>query len=101
MGFSTQVQSNQTSGDTSGKGQSGGFQQIAQPNPNPVDGGSGNMPPSSNGMPRGKGGQQSFTYSPTSGQQSMGSPNPYPNTIGMGDNRGNQPAHFGGKGKGA
>lgn len=53
-----------------------------------------------NQQPQGKGGG-SFTYSPTSGQQSMGSPNPYPNTVGMGDNQGNQPMpRSNGKGKG-
>ena len=56
--------------------------------------------PQGNNRPFGKSGQ-SFTYSPTSGQQSMGSPNPYPNTVGMGDNQGNQPMPQAGKGKGA
>lgn len=47
----------------------------------------------------GKGGS-SFTYSPTSGQQQMGSPNPYPNTIGQWDNANIQPMQRSGKGKG-
>jgi hypothetical protein len=56
--------------------------------------------PQGNDRPTGKG-ASSFTYSPTSGQQSMGSPNPYPNTVGMGDNQGNQPmSSSNGKGKG-
>lgn len=93
MGFSPQVQSNQTTGQPSGF-----IPPSPQINPNPFDGGSGNMPESSNGLPKGK--NSSFTYSPTSGQQAMGSPNPYPNTIGMGDNQGNQPMPQVGKGKG-
>lgn len=31
------------------------------------------------------------TYSPISGQPTMGQPNPYPNTVGMGDNSINTP----------
>lgn len=97
MGFAAQVQQPQTS--QSGKGASAP-QQSQNINPNPPDGGSGNMPDSSNGMPSGKGGR-SFTYSPTSGQQSMGSPNPYPNTIGQWDNASIQPfRQSNGKGKG-
>jgi len=47
-------------------------------------------------MSQGKGNR---SYSPTSGQPAMGQPNPYPNTIGMGDNSANTPST--GKGKGA
>ena len=61
------------------------------------------QPPSSSGKGGKTQGQQGVvTYPSTSGQQKMGSPNPYPNTIGMGDNQGNQPMprSGGGKGKG-
>ena len=49
---------------------------------------------------RPQGMQGNVTYSATSGQQQMGSPNPYPNTVGMGDNQGNQPMPRNGGGKG-
>lgn len=94
MGFSAQVQNNQTGG-----GKVSALPNQGQIDPSPKDGSSGHIPFESNGMPQGKGGR-SFTYSPTSGQQTMGSPNPYPNTIGMGDNQSNQKMGFGGKGKG-
>lgn len=95
MGFSAQVQNNQTGGGKGGPAPSSG-----PIDPSPKDGSSGHIPFESNGMPQGKG-SRSFTYSPTSGQQTMGSPNPYPNTIGMGDNQPNQPMPQTGKGKGA
>lgn len=76
MGFSAQVQSPQSS-QSSGKGSPS---QIAQPQ---------------------QGQQGAVTYSSTSGQQQMGSPNPYPNTIGQWDNASIQPSRrIGGKGKG-
>jgi hypothetical protein len=44
---------------------------------------------------------QAFTYSPTSGQPQMGSPNQYANTIGQWDNASiQQPVQRIGKGKG-
>lgn len=45
---------------------------------------------------------QKFTYSPTSGQPTVGAPNPYTNTVGQWDNATiQQPAsRSGGKGKG-
>lgn len=55
-----------------------------------------NAQTSAQGMPMGKG---NMSYSPTSGQPAMGQPNPYPNTVGMGDNSANTPST--GKGKGA
>lgn len=53
-------------------------------------------------MPQGKGASgQKFTYSPTSGQPQMGSPNQYANTIGQWDNASIQrPVQRIGKGKG-
>lgn len=49
--------------------------------------------------PAGKG--VSSTYSPTSGQPSIGSPNQYSNTVGQWDNANIQPqSSSGGKGKG-
>lgn len=54
-------------------------------------------------MPQGKGPSgQRFTYSPTSGQPSMGSPNRYTNTVGQWDNASvmPQPVQRSGKGKG-
>lgn len=106
-GFSAQVENGQN-GQPSGKG--GPAAQATQSvdssaAPKPLDG-IQNAYFAQAPMPSGKGngmqGQQgSVTYSATSGQPSMGSPNPYPNTIGMGDNQGNQPMSSGGKGKGA
>lgn len=57
---------------------------------------------SGNPFPQGKGASgQRYTYSPTSGQPQMGSPNQYTNTIGQWDNASvmPQPAQRG-KGKG-
>lgn len=94
MGFSAEVQGNQT-----GSGKGGPVATSAPIDPSPKDGSSGHIPDQSNGMPSGKG-DRSFTYSPTSGQQSMGSPNPYPNTVGPWDNANIQPLRSNGKGKG-
>lgn len=53
-------------------------------------------------MPQGKGASgQRYTYSPTSGQPSAGSPNQYANTVGQWDNAQiSQPTRRSGKGKG-
>ena len=73
--------------------------------PKPLDGvqnGYFSQPPSSSGKGGKTQGQQgTVTYSPTSGQPSMGSPNPYPNTIGPWDNANIRPFRGNGKGKGA
>lgn len=73
MGFSSTVQSNQTSGPRTASMQPG-----PQINPLPTDGASGNLPSGYNGA---------ITYSATSGQPSLGAPNPYPNTVGQWDNQ--------------
>lgn len=57
-----------------------------------------------NTSPQGKGASgQKFTYSPTSGQPTVGVPNQYTNTVGQWDNANIQPSfqpRSGGKGKG-
>ena len=110
MGFSAQVQQPQTGG-----GKSGSVPQVANQVDNSVnkplqasfvpdqniDQGYGD--PLQNSHPsvgKGMSGGQA-TYTPTSGQQKMGSPNPYPNTIGQWDNASIQPMQRSGKGKGA
>lgn len=88
-GFASQVQQPQTGGG--GKGQAPMPQADTQPNSNPNAG---------TPQPMGKGGAQ--TNSATSGQPTMGAPNQYPNTIGVGDNSQQQTQRpMQGKGKGA
>lgn len=71
------------------------FQQSLPSIQKPLGKGGMMQPPTQQGM------QGDVTYSATSGQQQMGAPNPYPNTVGMGDNQGNKPMpRSGGKGKG-
>lgn len=106
MGFASQVQqSNQSSGQSSGKGgSSDSGAGINQSSPQPLDGidnGYFAQPPSTNQPPQpmGKGGVQS--NSATSGQPRMGQQNQYSNTVGQWDNSQIQPkSQFGGKGKG-
>lgn len=88
---SASVQSPQTS---SGKGLSGMVENVAkQAQPAPMQ---------TQDMPQGKGASgQRYTYSPTSGQPSAGSPNQYANTVGQWDNAQiSQPTRRSGKGKG-
>lgn len=54
-----------------------------------------------NSYPGPQGMQGSYTNSATSGQPQMGRPNLYPNTVGMGDNRQQQPSLGQAKSKGA
>jgi len=118
MGYSAQVQQGQPSGG--GKsGQVGGspgqtgnindflaqFRQPERPTGLPEQGIT-NSPTMPNGvMGAGISGQLQgangvITNPSTSGQPQMGAPNPYPNTIGMGDNKQQQsPNAGGGKGK--
>lgn len=87
MGFSSQVQQPAT-GHSSGKG---GASQPQQPNYSVMQ-----------NQSSGKGGQQGqVTYPSTSGQQQMGMPNQYSNTVGQWDNAQIQPNRPSGKGKGA
>jgi hypothetical protein len=113
MGFSAQVQSPQTSGQSSGKSGPVGqaVQQVSgqSPSTNPIpsymsdDFGSGHASNTSFRdaiKPMGKGGAQ--TNSATSGQPRMGAPNQYPNTVGQWDNTQQQTQRpMQGKGKGA
>ena len=98
MGFSAQVQSPQTSGGKTGP-MASAASSVANSQPdNTPDVGSPSF-----GAPQGKGASgQRFTYSPTSGQPAMGSPNQYTNTIGRWDNASiQQPTRQqSGKGKG-
>ena len=93
MGFSSQMHSPQG-------GKMGNQNVQSQPS---AGKGSSNPPPM-------QGQRGDVTYPSTSGQQQMGSPSPYPNTISMGDNASNGQPSFGGgqyagprggKGKGA
>ena len=94
MGFAAQVQKAQTSG---GKGQSPAtFSQT----PDSVANQSVSLPAQQN-SPQGKGASgQRYTYSPTSGQPSMGSPNQYTNTVGQWDNASVMPQPVQQRGKG-
>lgn len=91
MGFLASVQQPQTSG---GKGAPPTpFQQTPDSAPNQQP---------SYGQGKGASGQR-YTYSPTSGQPAMGSPNQYTNTVGQWDNASviPRPVQRSGKGKGA
>ena len=88
---SAPVQSNQSGGKGAGKGM-GSMMQTQQMPEQPDQGYRSTIQPSS------------MTMSSTSGQPTMGQPNPYPNTTGSWDNSTTQqpPAQMsGGKGKGA
>ena len=93
MGFSSQIQTpiQATQNSSSGKGSPSTFATPSTPTPS---GSSGKGSAPQQGM------QGNVTYSGTSGQQQMGSPNPYPNTIGQWDNASIQPMQRSGKGKG-
>ena len=85
MGFSSHMQPHQ-----SGKS---GSQNVQQ---QPSAGKGGSNPPPMQGQ------QGNVTYPSISGQQQMGSPNQYPNTVGQWDNANIQPLQSNsGKGKGA
>ena len=94
MGFSLNNQTSQMNGNSPSEGV-----RPFQPNSPSEPVVQSSLIGSSNNRPSGKGGS-SFTYSPTSGQRQMGSPNPYPNTVGQWDNASIQPVQRSGKGKG-
>ena len=72
MGFSSQVQNNQTAGPTYK------LPPVQDVNPGPIDGSSGALPNPTNGK---------ITFSGVSNQPSIGRPNQYPNTISQWDNQ--------------
>ena len=98
MGFAAQVQQPQVSDPTQAQGvaTTSGINipvDTTSAVAAPTDGTKGKPFP----QPQGKG---AFSYSPLSGQPQMGQSNPYPNTVGIGDNATKGLVPQVGKGKG-
>jgi hypothetical protein len=111
MGYSAQVQESPNQQSVQSSGKSGPIGQLVQQTvdraprapdqQNPIGITQDQQNGIDSGAPRqamGKGGN--YSMSATSGQPRVGQPNLYPNTVGMGDNRQQQPNQAQAKGKG-